>query len=323
MQTNYADGNDVFVDLLTQNVVLIGDEAQVNVVRQKVFEEVDYYQLSATTSTTKRAVNQLFSGNEDIFANPHLFEVKEEGYDYVDGFSCAYGINQDQSHYLSYYTLDYNVCRATQEIDGERETYLKVSVISKLDKKGEDVDLVVKPGNVADYEVATFVKTLQGESYITYREDTGEDSYTEITVYNNEYGRCVVVKRSSVDSSDYYYISNEDGVVYKLNPSARTYYAYTTPLNLDCLDFNFNLKQASAEAVDLNAFGARVTNRYYYYLDADGFVVSISDQNEVVGIATGPFEDARSYRVLSYFSGSPDIYYDTTGFTLVEAPEQP
>lgn len=319
-QTNYADVNDVFVNLLKENAVLVGNASQTSQISQKEFEGVDYYRLAATTSNTRRAVNEVFSGNEDIFTNPHLFEVKEEGYDYVDSYACAYGINQDQSHYLSYYTLDYTVSRATQEIDGERETYLKVSVISKLSKKGEEVQPVHKPENTADYEVATFVKTLQDENYITYRQDLSEGAYQEITIYSKQDGKCVVIRQSTSDMPDYYFIPNSEDVVYKLNPSVRTYTTYAEALDMPCLTFDYTIKLANVEETDEDAYGARVTKRYYYYNNEtqNGFIVSLSDQGKVVGIANGLFETSVSYKVNFYSSGSPDVYYDTTGFAYVE-----
>ena len=179
---------------------------------------------------------------------------------------------------------------------------------------------VHKPENTADYEVATFVKTLQDENYITYRQDLSEGAYQEITIYSKQDGKCVVIRQSTSDMPDYYFIPNSEDVVYKLNPSVRTYTTYAGELDMPCLTFDYTIKLANVEETDEDAYGARVTKRYYYNNTEtqNCFIVSLSDQGKVVGIANGLFETSVGYKLNFYSSGSPDVYYDTTGFAYVE-----
>lgn len=306
---------DLFVNLFDKIVVKCTKEECEENGLYKTFEDSDYYMLSSSTASTKNMLNKKFSSNNNLIDNPSLFEVSDSGIDYVTGASYAYGMTKGLYPYFNYFTLDYSISRAMEDLDGKREKYLSVSMSSKLDKKGKDVIYPQEPENILDYKVGTFVNTLSKDShYVVFNTSAVEGKYKTINILakgGNKYLRVEDRTGSSTDATHYYELSN--GVLYTFDEEHRTYSTFAPPQTgnyFTILNYDFSKSLRNVQDGVYN-FGDDLSN--FFVNTRDGNIISIGTSNEDMYLLA--YSSGNAMYGLGSTSGT---FKDISNFTYVE-----
>ena len=293
-------GGDYFLSLLKQKAILVCDDIkEISQLEQKSFDGVKYYKLSSATSSSREQVNKKFVQNTDEDTLPHLFEVYDLGYDFVDDFYYIYGIDDDANSCVSYFELNYTVSRAIADYDGARETYLSVSVVTKLTAKGEDVTSPQRPENTNAYVVGNFVCAMQtDENYVVYRKGNTTGVYEKTTIYssiaNGKQKKQIMVEYCDAElliGTAYFVVY--DGITYQITQNEDN----TTQIESDysdaCLNFDFTNDKTSSSQ-----------DTFHYGASGSGFSINITESVLSISPIVVLGGDI-TYTILSYGLGTP------------------
>ncbi len=271
MLSEYADG-EYFLKLAGE-VIKYNTLGNASRVYTKNFESVTYYMLSLASADNVNNAKKIFTSNREIFDNPSLLEMKDKVIDSISSMDYQYGINDDREGYLSYFAMNYSLSRYIEGLDGERETYLDVSMVTKLDKKGEEIGEIEDIEDKGEYTCAHFLKTATSPTgYVIYRESEGEDAYQQITVSSNGDNRFIKIEQFAsgvLSSSNIYTIIDDE--VYILDNTERTYTKVTDDTfslpRIFYLDFTWPLLSGDSEQ-NIYTFGTAEDN-YSLRLELD------------------------------------------------------
>ncbi len=274
-EENFITSN-AFINLLN-NVIYDIKEDEMIVVEEKTFDNVDYYKFTsnAKSSTTGlELINSNFTENIDLQNSPTLFQIYDKSTDYIISFTCEYGFNK--SNYLVYSAINYTMQHANNNITGMFENALQVSVVTRLDSFGKDVE-EVQIEDKGLYTACTFVSDMsQDKTYVAYR-NSNEDIYEKTTVQREGDNFLIKVENYKVNQIDqskptkYYYIVKEQNTynIYLINLEDYTY-SLTNEYSPSFLYIDYSLSYNS-QAVTSNE------NEYQFGLAENYYTVTVQD----------------------------------------------
>lgn len=174
-RVSYSKVGITFMSLYN-NVVPVISASQLDNVKYKSFEGVNYYNMSSDINGLYY-VNDKFSEDQNLYYNPKMFSVIDGGQDYVKPFSCEFGLKSAEGYnYITYSTINYSVENAF------REVYLTVSSHSELNSYGDKV-ATSQPEDKDKYTANSFINLAQqDEFYITYEIDKGASGKHEVSI---------------------------------------------------------------------------------------------------------------------------------------------
>jgi len=269
------DENTYTLLKLFNDVIVEAKVNEIDVVKEKEFEGIKYYQLEGKNDGIDVA-NKRFSNNETIQENPELFQVVKKGYDSAIPFKYEYALNA--SNYINYASISYDV------INSSRELYLRVNSTTRVNSYGENVATLSQPEDVDDYTVPSFMNLMKSDiSYISYK-DSLESSYTlttvkKVGVENPNYSICVEIYQNGAKAKEnYYYLefqSDEEGYkTYSIDMLNLTFSEYDEELDFKLKSFDFN-----------NDFNLK-NEEYYQYGSNQSYVNIALNNNEIYTIST-------------------------------------
>ena len=297
---------DYFLSILKQKAILLcNNTKEISKLEQKSFDGVKYYKLSSDNSSSKEQINKKFTLNTEVNSYPHLFEVYDLGYDYVDSFYYIYGINDDANAYVSYFEMHYTISRAVSDYDGERETYLDVALVTKLVAKGSEINSPQRPENINAYVVGNFVYAMQNyDNYVVYQKGSKTGLNQKITLYTSlldlQQKKQIKVESYNAETlvqTDYYVVAN--GRTYKITPSGDDIIQTESDYTESYLNFDFDsVKNSSSQ------------DTFHYGSSGSGFSIKITNGTLSISPIVVVGDDI-TYTILSYSSGAPQTYlYD-------------
>lgn len=181
MTSDYAD-SEYFLDLVGE-VIKYDTSGNASKVQTKSFENVTYFRLSISSANNANNLKTLFENNDDIFNTPSLFQMNDKVIDSISSMDYQYGLNDDRDGYLSYFAMNYSLSRYIEGTFGDRETYLDVNMVTKLDKKGDEIEEIEEIEDSGEYACANFLNIMNGEtSQGIFRQEIDENKYNQITL---------------------------------------------------------------------------------------------------------------------------------------------
>ena len=278
------------------NIINKIDYKELDVVYKKTFEDVSYYRLVADIDGLGNVKNKF--SVVDLKANePELF-TKDQNLDFVQEFSCEFGLKEASGTvYLTYFRLDYSITNV------RFEKYLEASATTVLTGYGDGV-------NVKDVEdrglhlTSTFVDRLNSDkSYCEFNliEENviGATKYTALKIAKSETKQVedrdvqvnffdYVVKTRVMAEDKYYYVmgylTSSGSLAYKtyqITNMQDKYWVEVSDFEFNFKDFDFSLPYLSKEEVE----EANIRYSAYTFKSAD------SSANSTLKVLVGQTKD--------------------------------